>query len=139
MKPAAHASPRATGARFHPLATRLAASVFAAASLAAAIGPANADSTGVLSGNVINNFDKQGIANALIEVGSLSEPGFLTSTTTDSSGRFKIGSLPPGTFQVLLSPKGFEGYETEVTIVAGSTDHLLIYLNPLALELHGRR
>src|SRR5439155_15552611 len=70
---------------------------------------------GTLTGNVVDQSQAV-VPGASISVHSKAT-GFTRETATDSAGRFTLESLPPGTYELKVSGKGFVTYvQTEINI-----------------------
>src|SRR6187402_3111666 len=86
---------------------------------------------GVVAGRIRASATGQGIPGALVRV-----RGSLLSTTADSSGRFAIYQLEPGSRTILVAAVGFlpDSLNVEVGSAPGGLD---FSLRPAPLELPG--
>ena len=71
-------------------------------------------SSTTLQGTVTSAATSSPISGATVTIGA-------SSTTTDGSGQYTIGSIAPGTYNVTASAPGYTGATASVTIVAGVT------------------
>jgi len=71
-------------------------------------------SSTALQGTVTSAATSSPISGATVTIGA-------SSTTTDGSGQYTIGSIAPGTYNVTASAPGYTGATASVTIVAGVT------------------
>ncbi|WEA47251.1 carboxypeptidase regulatory-like domain-containing protein [Priestia aryabhattai] len=82
---------------------------------------------GGVFGTVINQETQQPIQGALVEV--LDAQGEVVATDrTDTFGNFTIEGLPPGTYTLRVSAKGFTTYTQQVTVVANEIEQVSIAL-----------
>ena len=68
--------------------------------------PADAGTTGTLTGTAIDATSKQPIAGAKISAAS---PSQIASVTSDASGHYTFLALAPDTYTISIEAKGFEG------------------------------
>ena len=73
-----------------------------------------AESSASLSGNVSNVATRNLLEGARIEVSALG-----LAALTDSTGRYVLTGLPPGTHEVLASYLGLDPIRRRVTVAAG--------------------
>jgi thermitase len=69
---------------------------------------------GSISGTVTSAKDGSPIVGATVTDGT-------RTTTTDSTGKYTISNVPPGTYQVTASKAGYHSSTVTVTVLAGST------------------
>ncbi len=81
--------------------------------------PAQAPSTGVVDGAITTQNGSIRLAGALV---TLKKDGAeVTSVGTDGDGRYHIGDVQPGTYQLVASLDGFDTKTSSVTIAAGQS------------------
>ena len=92
--------------------------------VAAVAGPAAAQRTAVLRGNVLADSSERPIAGAEVSV-----PALKLAARADSLGRFRFGAVPPGDQLVSVRHLGFEPLSAVLALKAGDsvdTDFLLV-------------
>lgn len=63
--------------------------------------------------------------------------GGVKGTITDVNGEYRLGDLPPGTYEVVVSFIGYDRFETSVSLVEGQQQRLDIKLKASATTLMG--
>ena len=76
--------------------------------------PSCTPNSATLQGTVTSVRDGSAISGATVTIGA-------SSTTTDGSGQYTIGSLAPGTYNVTASAPGYTSATVSVTLIAGVT------------------
>jgi len=69
---------------------------------------------GTMTGSVTDAEDGSPIAGATVSAGT-------RTTTTDTTGKYTVANVPPGTYEVTASKSGYESSTSTVTVVAGGT------------------
>lgn len=112
----------------------MAAGALAALVAALATGPVAAQSaSGNIDGRVLD-ADGAVIPGATVTATN-TETGLARSTTTETDGQFRIGSLPAGTYDVVVQLVGFSTYtQTGVVVNVASTRTLEIGLKLASIE-----
>jgi iron complex outermembrane recepter protein len=98
----------------HVLMRRLGPAFLCLFTCALATSMEGAEATGVLTGSVSNASTRNLLEGAVVEV-----PRLGIVTLTDSTGRFTLNDLPPGTHEVTATYTGLDPIKTTVTIAAG--------------------
>lgn len=94
--------------------------------------------TGAIEGTVTNDERMPVAAAALAVRGAVSR-----DTTTDASGRFAFGNLPPGEYDLLVAALGYEEFARKATVALGEVTAIDVTLNPIPISgvpykrLHG--
>ena len=86
----------------------------------------------ILSGSVINKQDKEKLAFASIVV--MQQGRFITGTTSDYAGNFKLNKLKPGQYQLKVSFVGFHTSMVNVQLTANKQLNLVITPESYALK-----
>ena len=102
--------------------------VLALALLRLAVGP-------TLEGVVRSSDGDAPIPAALIEVASDSAPDALLRAQTDSSGRYALSELRPGTYHVRVSSAGYVAREMDVLIARAARVRVDVVLTPRPVRL----
>jgi len=79
--------------------------------------PGSGGASGALAG-IVSNTSGAAVAGAKV---SISTGGKSTNCTTSSTGSYSFSNLPPGTYTVTASAKGYKTQSTTLTVTAGST------------------
>lgn len=96
--------------------------------------PATAQST-LLRGRVVDDVTRAPVANARITVAG---GGLQREALTDPDGRFLIGDLPPGVYEVAAASLGYRtAARTDVETRGSRATVVLFELIPAALEIEG--
>jgi thermitase len=77
---------------------------------------------GCITGSVTDAKDGSPIVGAAVTDGT-------RMATTDASGKYTIGDVPPGSYQVTASKEGYESVTSTVTVVSGATTVMDFSLN----------
>jgi thermitase len=77
---------------------------------------------GSITGSVTNAKDGSAIAGAIVTDGT-------RTATTDTSGKYTIADVPPGSYQGIASKEGYESQTVSVTVVSGGTAVVSFPLN----------
>lgn len=88
----------------------------------------NSKNGGWLEGNVRS-------AGVPVPFASVSLMGTSLGTLADSAGLFKIGQIPPGQYEVVISAVGFQTSKKKTGITAGQTARLTVDLSPSDMNL----
>lgn len=80
-------------------------------------------STGEISGAVTDASSGKPVSGAAVAAGA-------RSASTDSSGRYSISNVPPGTYSLTASADGYQNASQIVTVVAGKTSTADFSLSP---------
>jgi len=83
-----------------------------------------------LSGIVTDAQTGSSIAGALVQVFVVGTTISVKTTLTDATGQYRISSLPAGTYNILLSAKGFINQTVSITLISNEIKILDITLNP---------
>lgn len=113
----------------------LARSLWAVVPAAIVLAPTAADAqnatSGVITGTVIDNVSKKGLADVVVEVsGSTGEQ----VVVTDSSGGYRIPNLAPGTYTVRVSNDGYKPSGSSVSLNANQTIRVNVNLSPTSMQ-----
>jgi thermitase len=77
---------------------------------------------GSITGSVIDAKDGSPIVGAAVTDGT-------RTTTTDTSGKYTIANVPPGSYEVTASKEAYESLTSSVTVVSGATSVMNFSLN----------
>jgi len=77
---------------------------------------------GTITGRVTDAEDGSPIAGATVSDGT-------RTTTTDTTGKYTIANVPPGTYEVTASKSGYESSTSTVTVLSGGTAVMNFSLN----------
>jgi hypothetical protein len=88
--------------------------------------------SGTIVGVVTSLPSRQPLGGARVEIA-----GTDRRATTDSTGSFRIGGLPGGSFTVEMRAIGYEAVAVAVSIVAGGTARLDLAFTPIVVALPG--
>ncbi len=95
--------------------------------------PVPEQSTGLISGSVVNFVTKQPLIGANIII-----PGTTIGAATDLNGNFRIENLEPGTYQLRASVIGYESQtKTDVVVSPGRMTQVTFQLIAQAIEFDG--
>lgn len=83
-----------------------------------------------LSGRVIDDSTHAGVVNANIFIANS-----MIGTSSDSSGRFELGNLPPGSYDLVASCVGYFMSTTRIQVEIGKGIEIIISLRPRLIEL----
>jgi len=78
---------------------------------------------GVITGTVTSTKDGSPIVGATVT-------DCIRTTTTDATGKYAIGGVPPGIYQVTASKLGYETSTSTVTVTSGGTAEMSLSLTP---------
>jgi hypothetical protein len=81
--------------------------------------------------------DDEGAAVARVIVTVLVDSAIVAGTDTDELGSFRIGSLPPGRYDLVVAGLGYEGHSEPIVLTTGGTLDVEITLVRRAIELQG--
>jgi thermitase len=79
---------------------------------------------GSITGSVTNAKDGSPVVGAAVSDGT-------RTTSTDTTGKYTINNVPPGTYQVTVSKSGYYSSSSSVTVLAGTTTVANFSLNEI--------
>ena len=92
--------------------------------------PSAVDAQAAISGKVLKDADKKGLAGAEISIGALNR-----STTSDSTGGFAMANLPPGRYLIAVRKVGFKAFSTMASILSADGPEYEFALAAAPVEL----
>jgi len=109
--------------------TRYFALVFALCALLFAL-PLSAQTSGALTGRVVNDATNQPVAGVEVSI-----PAISRSAISDSSGTFVLRDITTAPYQVVLRKVGFQPLSTTITISGADVAEHTLRLAPISTEL----
>ncbi len=87
--------------------------------------PGGPSTTGDIAGKVLNEFDNSVVSGVTLKIQEKTN-----TTTSDGSGGYSLKGVEPGTYHLIASKDGFTTSFTDVTVTAGKSLALNIYISP---------
>jgi thermitase len=85
---------------------------------------------GSITGSVTDAEDGSPVAGAIVSDGT-------RTTTTDTTGKYVIADVPPGSYEVTASKEGYESITSSVTVTSATTSEMDFHLNQKSAATDG--